>query len=119
VADDLRLPGQAVVDPSGDRVRTLLDPAGRGDGAPVPLGMILFLRDLATEPELIPVPVATAIRDVWALTFKLPTDESQTACFERVTDLVNGVDPLDLRRPLTMSHLPAVIDLVERHLAAG
>ena len=119
VASELHLPGIVETDEGGDRVRTVLDPGTRGDGSAVPLGAVLFLRDVAETPELVPVPVATAIRDVWALTFRLPTDDSQAATFERVTDLVSQVPAFDLRRPATMAMLPKVIDLVRRTVSVG
>jgi Serine kinase of the HPr protein, regulates carbohydrate metabolism len=119
VAVDIGPIGRIVAEDQGDRVRTVLDPATRGDGSPVPLRAILLLRDVTTTPELAPVPVASAIRDVWALTFMLPTDASQSSCFERITDLVSGVETLDLRRPLTMQDLPTVVSLVERRIRAG
>ena len=119
VAADLEPIGRVVPEDHGDRVRTVLDPATRGGGSPVPLRAILLLRDLGTAPELARVGVAGAIRDLWALTFKLPTDESQSSCFERTTDLVRAVPTFDLRRPLTMQDLPTVISLVERLVRDG
>lgn len=117
VAGALALPGVSVAIEREDRVQLVLDPASRGSGGPVPLRAILLLRHVADAPSLSSVRAEDAIRDLWALTFKLPTDLSTAACFERLTDLVNGVECLDLRRPLTLDQLPTVLDLVERHIA--
>lgn len=119
VAADLAQPGSTIEHDRVDRIWTVLDPVTRGDGEPVPLRAILFLREFANGPELVPVSVANAIRDVWALTFMLPNDASRAACFERVTDLVSRVQTFDLRRPKAIDQLPAVIDLVERRIATG
>ena len=119
VADQVGPAGQIVAGDQGDRVRTVLEPTTRGDGSPVSLRTILLLRDQTSAPELSPVRVASAIRDVWALTFKLPTEASQSSCFERITDLVSGVATFDLRRPLTVQDLPTVVGLVERRIRAG
>jgi hypothetical protein len=97
----------------GDRLRIILPPAARGTGDGVPLRAILLLRQQASEPSLTAVASATAIRDVYALTFRLPTPDSQASVFGRVADLVLGAECLDLRRPLTIDALPRVVELIE------
>lgn len=118
VASSLDLPGRRAHADDDGRVRIVLDEGVRGSGDPVPLRAILFLRHGTDAPALAPADPATAIRDVLALTLRLPTDVSQAACFERVTDLVTGVECLDLQRRLTMDELPLVIGMVERAVGA-
>lgn len=99
------------------RVPLLFDESLRGDGRPVPLAAILFLRAAAEAAVLQPVPAAEALRDVFALTFRFPTDASRAACFARVADVISRVQTLRLHRRMTIESLTEVVTLVERHIA--
>jgi hypothetical protein len=113
VAEGFRMKGVSGRVIERERVFVLLERTIRGTGAPVPLAAILFLRQGGQRLELTAVPTVDAIRDLWALTFSLPTDASRAAVFERVTDLIANVPVLDLRRELTREALPQVVTFVE------
>jgi hypothetical protein len=103
----------------GERLFVMPEPARRGDGRPVPLAAVLVLREGSERVALQPVPAVEAIRDLWALTFWLPTDASRASVFERVTDLVGRVPVLDLRRELSLGSLPHVVRAVEDLVGAA
>lgn len=102
-----------------DRTRILIPQTARGDGRAVPLHAILFLRERDGIPTLSRVESAVALRDILALTLRLPTPESRAACFARVANLASQVECLDLARPMTMDSIPDVIALVEDVVASG
>jgi len=115
VADQLHMPGARRADGSADAGRQpmIFDPARRGDGRPVPLAGIVLLRR-AEKIEMHAAGAADAARDLFALSFRLPTDESRRSCFAHVVDLTARVAAYDLRRPLSMAAMPEVIDRLER-----
>jgi hypothetical protein len=119
VAEGFRVPLESHAVTERERVFVILGGSLRGSGAAVPLAAILFLRQGEERLELEPVSTVDAIRDLWTLTFSLPTDASRAAVFERVTDLVAHVPVLDLRRELRLETLPEVVLLVEQFVASG
>jgi hypothetical protein len=114
MAPHVQVPGDVVG--SDDRLHVVLHEDARGTGAPVPLRLILLLRMGDGAPELQRLPAAQAIRDLWSLNFKLPTDASRAACFSALADLASRVEILDLARPLRVDALGETIRLVERHI---
>jgi hypothetical protein len=119
VAEGFRMVGASRIVTEHERVFMILDGSLRGRGAPVPLAAILFLRNGAEGPELKVAPTVDAIRDLWTLSFSLPTDASRAAVFERVTDLTANVPVLDLRRQVSLETLPRVVALVEDFVTSG
>jgi hypothetical protein len=94
------------------RTHYALDPATRGDGAPVPLKAIVFLR-ISDGPILLErAPLSEAVRDLFGLSFRLSSDRSKVEVFEVAADLVGNVPAWNLHRPLTFESLPAVIDAI-------
>lgn len=116
VAEWLHIPGARAAWAEDGRAPLIIDEQLRGDGHRVPLRAILFLGNGTGPPELRPLPTTEALRDVFALAFRLPSAESRAACFDRVTDLVGRVETLTLHRQMTMESLEEVVALVERHL---
>jgi hypothetical protein len=119
VADRMQVPGTAVSRADQDRVHLTFDEAHRGDSRSVRLRAILMLRQVTEAAELQFVSSVDAVRDLWALTFRLPTDPSRAASFERAADLAARVETLDLRRSMNLDGLPQLVKLVERHVASG
>ena len=101
---------------NAERVHLLMEESVRGTGDPIPLRAILLLRPGHGSPRLRQVPSARWVPDLWALTFKLPTDESRSACFAKLSDLASRVDILDLERPLSIDGLDSVVRLVADHV---
>jgi hypothetical protein len=115
--DHLGVPDAAVVGEDPDRVHLALDPGRRGTADPLPIAGIVLLReddDIRSEP-LAP---ERAIPELWALAFKLPTDEDRARCFDAVGGLAGTVPVWNLHRPLTYGSLDRVIETVAS-LAAG
>jgi len=114
VAGSIDLPGRRVGIGDDGRVGVILDEGVRGDGNPVPLRAIIFLRSGQGPATLEPVRPADAIRDILALTFQLPTSASRAAAFSRVADLAAGVVTFDLVRRIEADSTGDVIGLIER-----
>ena len=112
VAGGFDLPDRRIVT-ERERVFVPLDGPLRGTGAPVPLAALLFLREGDGDLQLTRARTADAIRDLWTLTFSLPTDGSRAATFERAADLIAQVPVFDLRRALRLDTLQPIVTLVE------
>lgn len=112
VAGSLELPGARAVAESGDRVHYSLDPARRGDSTPVPLRAIVLLRSGEDGIELERVPAAGALRDLWPLSFRLPSVEDRERCFDGIARLAASVRISNLVRPLTLDQLPRVVERI-------
>jgi hypothetical protein len=101
-----------------DRVYAAVDPGRRGSGDPLPLERIVLL-----DPEPGPLSVTgvdrrEALRDLWAMSFWLPTDESRAACFERLGRLLAGVPAVRIRRPREWEALPGTVAFLAELAAA-
>jgi hypothetical protein len=108
------VPGR-VLGRDDDRVHLALEPPG--DGTPLPLGAVVLLRNGGGEGiELGPADPQAALRDLWSLSFNLPTTEDRARCFSALADLVACVPVLDLDRPLRPGSLAATVEAV---VAAG
>ena len=112
VARALELPRARRVGTEDDRVHYALDEPG--DCTPVRLRAVVFLAESEGAPELEPVQQPEAIRDLWALSFRLPTEEDVGRSFADVADLASTVPAFRLRRSLA---LDALDDHVARVLA--
>lgn len=99
-------------EPAADRLHLLLDPSVRGSGESLPLAAIVLLKISDGEVRLRSVRAVQAVRDLWALTFQLPTDESRTFCFDRLTELATNTSVVEVERPLTVESLGAVVQLL-------
>ena len=116
VAEQLEIPNATPVGTvQDDRVHLALDPAVRGDCSPVPLRAIVLLRHGDEGFRIEPAPAAQVVQDLWALSFRLPTDADRARCFKAVADLARSVPVWNLHRPLTMRDLPATVDFVVEH----
>jgi len=116
VAQQLEIPHATPVGTvADDRVHLALDPALRGDCNPVPLRAIVLLRRADRGFRIEPVPSDRAIRDLWSLSFRLPTDADRARCFTAVADIARSVPVWNLHRPLTMRDLPATVEYVVQH----
>jgi hypothetical protein len=105
----LALPSARRVGESGDRVHYALE--APGDCEPVPVRAVVFL-DAAEDVALEPVHRGDAIRDLWALSFRLPTEEDVARSFAGVSDLAAALPVLRLRRPLDLASIEDHVDLV-------
>jgi hypothetical protein len=113
----LGVPDAEIVGEDPDRVHLAIDPSRRGSAGPLPIAGIVLLRE-ADGIRLERVAPELAIPELWALAFKLPTDEDRARCFAAVGGLASSVPVWNLHRPLRYDTLEQVIDAVVS-LAAG
>jgi hypothetical protein len=78
----------------------------------VPVRAIVFLDVSDGAAELEPVERAEALRDLWALSFRLPTEDDVGRSFAGVTDLAATVPVSRLRRPLDLGAIDDHLELV-------
>jgi hypothetical protein len=112
VADRLVLPRARAIAESGDRVHFSLDPERRGDSSPVPLRAVVLLRSADDGIALERVPAAEALRDLWPLSFRLPTVEDRARCFDGIARLAASVRLWNLVRPLRIDELGRVVERI-------
>lgn len=112
VVDRLELAGARAVAESDNRVHYSLDPARRGDSTPVRLRAVVLLRSADEGIELDPVPAASALRDLWPLSFRLPTVEDRARCFDGIARLAGSVRIWNLVRPLRLEELGRVVERI-------
>jgi hypothetical protein len=104
--------GMTRVTSSATRINLAIDPSRRGDAAPVPLAAIVLLRIGDDAVSLERATPSVALRDLWALAFRIPQTEDRVRAFERLGDLVRATSVYDLTRPLTFETLPEVVSRV-------
>jgi len=92
-----------------DRVYLGLDDDRKGSSAPVPIKAIVFLRESAADMRLERVPAPQALADLWALSFRLQTDEGRARSFRQLTRLVGALPAWNLYRPLRQASLEATV----------
>ena len=118
IAQSLELPRTSVLGEDEERVFLTIDEDARGDGAPVPLRAIVFLREHDGSPRMERVERTAAMPDLFALSFKMPDEADQARCFAGVTDLVATVPVWNVYRRLSLEDLAATVELI-RHTCAG
>jgi hypothetical protein len=106
----LDLPRARRVGEDEERVHFALEEPG--DCEPVPLRAVVFLDEGVEATALEPVDPPEAIRDLWALSFRLPTEEDVGRSFAGVADLGAAVPAFRLRRRLDLAELGDHVDLV-------
>lgn len=114
MAARLDVPRATLLSEREDRVHMAVDPGFRGDCAPVPLRAIVMLRGEADHIELERAAPQDAIRNLFALSFQLPTDAERVRTFTAATELVRSVPVWNLRRPVTVEDLPAAVEELAR-----
>jgi hypothetical protein len=72
----------------------------------------VFLRSAPGPIWLARVPVAQALRDLWSLSFRLPTDADRSRCFLSLGELVRTVPVWDLHRPLELAMLDRTVETI-------
>jgi hypothetical protein len=102
--------GMTRVESTPTRINLEIDANRRGSADPVPLAAVVLLR-ISDEPEvrLERAETALALRDLWALAFRIPQTEDRVRAFQQLADLVAAVPVYNLTRPLTFETLPQVV----------
>lgn len=119
VADAFSIPGAVEVGRDEERVHLALG-GDRGTCSPVPVAGVALLLEGDTPPRLVPVPRPQAVRDLWAVSFNLPTDDDRARCFSAVARLAASTPVWHLSRRRRLDELPATIEcLVDAVRAQG
>jgi hypothetical protein len=104
-----------IVEQTPARVMLAIAPSRRGDVEPVPVHAIVLLRISEDgHVRLTPVTSTDAVRDMWALAFRIPESTDRARAFEQLADLARTTPVYDLHRPLTFDALPEVVNAVMR-----
>jgi hypothetical protein len=105
--------GMTKVASTAMRINLAIDPDRRGNADPVPVAAVVLLR-IGTDDDirLERSDPTVALRDLWALAFRIPQTDDRARAFERLGDLVAAVPVYDLTRPLTFETLPEVVSRV-------
>jgi hypothetical protein len=111
VAAGFRFHRTTAIRTTPDRTHFVLDPPTRGNGDAVPLQAVVFLR-ISDGPTLLePARPAEAVRDLFGLSYRLPTDRGQARAFALATRLTK-VPVWNLHRQLTLASLSEVIHTI-------
>jgi len=108
VAHAFRIPGAVELGLDDERVHWAL-PENRGTCAPVPAAGVAMLLEGSGPPRLDPAPGPEAVRDLWAVSFNLPTNEDRTRCFAAVAGLAASTRIWHFSRERRLEELPASI----------
>jgi hypothetical protein len=112
VYDHLEFPGTYPVVTEPERVHLAVDRALRGDGRPIPLRAVVFLRPGEGEASLERVSAERSLPDLYALSWKLPTDDDRARCFQGAASLAGAVPIWNLHREIRLDQLDDVVDLI-------
>jgi hypothetical protein len=109
----LEFPDTEVVGEDPERIYLTVQGSARGDGSPVPIRGVVFLRRSEDESTALErLPRESAVPDLWALSLNLPTDESRAQCFRGVTSLAAEVPVWNLHRRLKVERLAETVDRI-------
>jgi hypothetical protein len=111
VYERLDWPGTVPVVSEPDRVHLAVEGERRGDGQPVPIRGVVLLRPGEGETVMERVAPERSLPDLFALSWKLPTDADRARCFRGAASLASSVPVWNLHRELRLDRLE---ELVER-----
>lgn len=119
VADGLRPPDAELALEDADRRYYVLAPHVRGTADPIPLAAILLLNEVDVPPRLLPMAPERALRDLWTVAFRLPTDLSRRRMFDDLASLISVVPVFELQRPFSLESLDEVVQVIQDRARAG
>ena len=108
-------PGTHLIVARPDRVFLGLDDDRKGESSPVPLVGIVFLRESAGEVRMERAKSQAALADLWALNFKIQSDEGRSQSFRQLTNLAGSIPAWNLFRPLRLESLEPTVKQVVEH----
>lgn len=112
VIRSLEFAGSRVANESDDRVSVELPESRRGNCQPVPLRAIVMLRTATDKVKITRADPAEAIRDLWALTFRVPGDGELTKCFTGLVDVVRTTPVWNFYHAWLATDLPTTVELI-------
>jgi hypothetical protein len=84
-----------------------------GDGRPVPIRAIVFLRGSSDDSiRLERVDASRSLPDLWALSFRIGGDSALAQSFRGLTQLANATKVWNLYRPFRRDTMNDVIDQI-------
>ena len=95
-----------------DRLFVGFDPEIAGSGAPVPIQAIVFLRE-GDSIGIEPADPATAVKDLWSLSFRTSSNEGRAESFRHITKLAGSIPTWNVTRPLNLEALSATVEVVQ------
>jgi len=104
--------GTRLVRSRTDRLFLALEADRTGDGKPVPLRGVVFLREAEAEPRLERVPASAALTDLWALNFRLQDSGARADSFRRLTQMASVLPVWNLFRPMRLDSLDRTVSLI-------
>jgi hypothetical protein len=119
VVDALSIPGAAELLRDTDRAHLSLAASERGTCDPVPLAGIVLLSEADTDPRLERVTGPDVVRDLWAVSFHLPTDDDWARCFRGVAGLADSTTTWSLARRRRLDDLHATLDCLVDAVRSG
>jgi hypothetical protein len=112
VAGRLTIPGAAEMVVGDDRTHYSLARANRGDCTPVPVRAFVLLRNAEDGIALERVAPVDSLRELWPLSFRLPTIDDRARCFQGVSALADAIPVWNLHRPLRLDLLEDVVEKI-------
>ncbi len=106
------LPSAPPVARDDERIHLALNDSVRGDGEPVPVRAVVFLRPDPQRCELTRVDPLRVVPDLWAQSFRLPSRAEGARRFCQLVDLASRVPAWDLTRPQGFERLPEVVERI-------
>ena len=91
-----------------DRIHLTLDLDRQGDGCPVPIRALVFLRE-SDETRTVRLSPGEALPDLWTLTFRFQTDDERRRSFSQLAQMAATVPIWNLYRPLQTATLEEVV----------
>ncbi len=88
-----------------------LDATRRGTCKPVPVRSIVLLR-AGDSTRLDPLIPAQAVSDLWSTSFRLPTEDDRSRCFQGVADIATNVPVWVLQRDTADTDLHGLVERI-------
>jgi hypothetical protein len=116
VFERVSLPGVTPVAEELDRIHLAFEGPARGGGEPLPIRAIVLLRkgEEGGSARMQRVAATDAVRDLWALAWRLPETADVVRCFDGVTVLASAVPVWNLHRTLSFDTLDDVVGTIVR-----
>lgn len=112
-------PGTTLAAVRDDRIHIALDSGRMGDGRPVPIKALVFLRESPEKIFLERVKGGEALPDLWTLSFRFQSDAERRRSFSQLAQLAAAVPVWNLHRPLHVANLREVVSRLVEGVTVG
>jgi hypothetical protein len=107
---DGRIPeGTTLTAVRDDRIHIAITPERAGNGGPVPIRGLIFLRESADHISLEQVASGRALPDLWTLSFRYRGADQRPQSFVELAELARAIPLWNLHRPLERERLDEVV----------